>query len=184
MRPLNLSLRLILCLTAVVGADVLLSHQSAIAADSVVLKYSILRESISVPELTTFAETGELSSSLQSYLKMAGKDPNDVRQSLTKEVNVNARLLDRVLNSPVGELVLDQISEVIQTSDGGASRQSLRGALMSSALPDGKITLIETLQKYPTSEVHVDGNRLVEAYKKISQLGNPLQNLENLIKIR
>lgn len=173
MRSPLLSLRLV-SLGLLTLSAVMLGTPYAIAADWVVLKYSILRESISVLELTTLAETGEVSPSLRSYLRLAKRDPQDVRQTLTREIRVNPLFLDRVLNSPVGEYFLDQLSDVIHTPSGGASRQSLRGALMSSALPDGNITLIEVLQNYPTSEVHVEGDRLAEAYRRLSQLGKRL----------
>lgn len=58
------------------------------AADTVVLKYRFLRETVSVSELTTFAETGELSSSLRSYLRMAGKQPEELRRTLTAIIYV------------------------------------------------------------------------------------------------
>ncbi|MFP4100428.1 alpha/beta hydrolase [Coleofasciculus sp.] len=172
---LPLSKRLILGLITLLG--VLPWGVRADAAESVVLKYRFLRETVSVEELTTFAETGELSTSLQAYLKMAGKEPAELRQVLTKEVAVNPILLHRVLNSAPGELLLDQTSQVIHTPTNRANRQSLRGALMSSALPNGKITLIETLQHYPTPEVHVEGNRLVEVVQRISRVTERLPNL-------
>ena len=140
---------------------------SADAAQSVVLKYRFLRESISVPELSTFARTGELSPTLKTYLRLANREPDELRRALTQEVKVNPNLLSRVLNSPIGEAVLDQVSEVIHTPTNQANRESLRGALVSSALSDNQITLIETLENYPTPEVHVEGERLVEVAQKI-----------------
>lgn len=169
------SKRLILSLVTLMG--VFLWGTRANAAESVVLKYRFLRETVSVEELTTFAETGELSTSLQAYLKMAGKQPAELRQVLTQEMAVNPILLHRVLNSAPGELLLDQTSQVIHTPTNRANRQSLRGALMSSALPNGKITLIETLQNYPTPEVHVQGDRLLEVVQRISRVTERLPNL-------
>ncbi len=43
------------------------------AAEQVILKYSILRESVSVEELSTLANTGEASKFLRNYLKLANK---------------------------------------------------------------------------------------------------------------
>ncbi|MEW6493740.1 MAG: alpha/beta hydrolase [Cyanobacteriota bacterium] len=174
-RYLPLSLRFILGLVTLMG--VFHWNTRADAADSVVLKYRFLRETVSVQELTTFAETGELSTSLKTYLRMAGKEPAELRRTLTQEVSANPIVLYRVLNSPPGELLLDQASQVIHTPTNRANRQSLRGALVSSALPNGKITLIETLQNYPTPEVHVEGNRLVEVVQKISQVTKRLPNI-------
>ncbi len=147
------------------------------AAQSVVLKYRFLRESISVTELSTFARTGELSPTLRTYLKLAGKEPDQLRRALTQEVKVDPNLLSGLLNNPIGELMLAQVSEVVHTPDNVANRESLRGALVSSALPDGKVTLIETLENYPTPEVHVEGERVVEVAQKISNLFRRLPNI-------
>lgn len=158
--------RFIVGLTTVLG--LFCSVARVEAADSVVLRYSFLRERVSVAELATFAETGELSRSLRAYLRMASREPEQLSRTLTQEVEVNPNLLYRVLNTPPGELLLDQVSEVIHTPSNRANRQSLRSALVSSALSDGKITLLETFQNYPTSEVHVNGNRLVEVVGSIN----------------
>jgi hypothetical protein len=100
---------------------------------------------------------------------MANREPEELRQTLTNEVEVNPIFLSHFLNSKPGEILLDQMSEVIRTPTGKASRQSLRAALVSSALPDGDITLIEVLENYPTEEVHVDGDRLAELYDRLHQ---------------
>lgn len=165
--PLNLlrAMHLIWCSVAVMA--ICGWSPRADAAQSVVLKYRFLQEKISVPELATFARTGELSPSLKTYLRLANREPDELRRALTQEVKVNPNLLYRVLNSPIGDVMLDQVSEVVHTPDNQANRQSLRGALVSSALSDNQITLIETLENYPTPEVYVEGERLVEVAQKI-----------------
>ncbi len=170
-----LSLRFIFGLMALTG--VLCWSTPANAAESVVLKYRFLRGSVSVPELATFAQTGKLSTALQAYLKLAGRDPDQLRRALTQEVKVNPNLLSGLLNSPIGERMLDQVSEVVHTPGNRANRESLRGALVTSALSDSKITLIETLENYPTPEVHVEGDRVVEVAQKIRGLFGRLPNL-------
>lgn len=168
-----------------------LSSGSAFAAEQVVLKYRIFRSSISVKELTNFAQTGELSTSLRVNLALAKQNPKAIRQYLTQPVAVNVRLLDRVLNSPVGNVVLDQISEAIHTPSRKADRQALRAALILSAsrdYPDSSgqnsrntISLIEIIQNYPTSEVEVEGEVLERAYRQLSQLAKTLQDLQQRI---
>lgn len=147
------------------------------AADSIVLKYSFLRETVSVAELATFARTGELSPSLRIYLKMAGREPAELRRVLTQEVKADPVFLSRILNSPVGGVMLDRASEVVHTPSNRANRESLRGAIVSSALSDGQITLIETLENYPTPEVHVEGERLVDFVQNIRRLLGGLPNI-------
>lgn len=157
--------------------SVLFYSTRAEAAEWVVLKYRFLRERVSVPELTTFAQTGELSRSLRAYLKLAKKEPEELRRTLTQEVKVNPTFLYRALNTPIGEGMLDQVSQIIHTPTNRANRESLRGALVSSALPDGNITLIEAMQNYPTPEVHVEGERLVEIMQNISKWVNRIPRI-------
>lgn len=164
-------------LVLVATAGILLFSSSALAADRVVLKYRIFSQSISVKELSTFTETGELSNSLRINLALARQDPKAIRRYLTDPVRVNAVFLDRVLNSPVGNFILDQISQVIHTPSRRADRQALRGALVLSASRDNTITLIETIQNYPTSQLEVEGDRLESAYLQLRRLGGRLQDL-------
>jgi hypothetical protein len=140
------------------------------AADTAIIKYGVFQESVSVPELSHFAETGELSSSLKAYLKMANKEPEQLRQALTEQVTVKAVTLSKFLNSFLGEMLLDQMSEVIHTPSQSASREALRGALVTSAVPDNNIKLIEVIENYPTSDVYVEGDRLAEAYRLLNRV--------------
>ncbi|HEY9750153.1 MAG TPA: alpha/beta hydrolase [Allocoleopsis sp.] len=166
-------------LALVLMTGMLLNSSNAIAAEQVVLKYKVLREKISVRELTRLTETGIPSPALAAYLKLAGKEPQDIRQPLTQVVKVNPLLLDRVLNSWVGNAVLDQMSQAIHTPSNQANRQALRAAISLSAQRDGELTLIEVLQNYPTQEVEVEGDRLVEAFRQLSRLSDRLGNLLN-----
>lgn len=173
---LSFAQRLSIGLIALVSVG--LGNAPVQAAQTVVLKYRFFRENVSVPELTRFVETGELSNSLRFYLRVAKKEPAELRNALTQEVQVNPVLMYRVLNTPVGEAMLDRASEVVHTPTNRANRESLRGALVSSALPDGNITLLETLQNYPTPEVHVEGDRLVEFTQNIRRVLGRLPNIK------
>lgn len=163
-RFLNLTL-VLTCLSLVTTT---LWVTPAQAADTVIFKYRFLRESISVAELTTLAQRGEVSSSLKAYLRMANQKPEDLRNLLTQEIEIEGVFLYKILRTMPGELMLDQVSEVIHTPSNRANRQSLRSALVSSALEDDKITLTEIIQNYPTTDVHVEGERLADIYKQVN----------------
>jgi hypothetical protein len=159
-----------LILSAVIALSSVFSYiPHAEASQQVVLKYRIFQQNVSVRELRTLADTGKASDTLKFYLDKAGKEPDDLRRALTQEVKVNPTLLYRVLNSPIGEGMLDQASQVIHTPSKRADIQSLRGALVSSALDDGNITLIETLENYPTQEVYLEGDRVAEVMQNINR---------------
>ena len=175
MRYRLLSLRRALFL--VISICLLLCSVPVKAAERVVLKYRIFRESLSVQELSTFAQTGKLSSSLKANLALAQQDPKLIRKYLSQPVKADPVIVDRVLNSPVGNAILDQLSQVIHTPSKKANRQALRSALVLSASIDKQITLIEIIENYPSSAVEVDGERLESAYRQLSRLQGNLQDL-------
>lgn len=165
-------------LAGIVGfLGVWLMATSAIAAERVVWRYRILQGSLSVDDLTTLAETGEVSPELRAYFRLARRNPQEIRRLLTEEATVNPRLLDRILNSPIGNVAIDGVSEAVHTPSRQADRQAMRSALILSASDDSRISLIEVIQNYPTEEVHVDGDRLADAYRQIQGLQNRLGDL-------
>lgn len=174
-------LRRLLFLITTIG--VLLYGTEAIAAQRVILKYGILRESVSVRELSQFARTGALSPSLQSYLGAAKANPAEVRNSLTREVKVNQIALDRVLNSRPGELLLDEVAQSIHTPHQRADRQALRSAMVLSAAGDNRVSLIEVLENYPTDEVEVEGARLVQTYERLAALEGQVSRILGIFKL-
>ena len=109
-------------------------------------------------------------------LALARQDPEQIRQYLTTTVKAEPILLDRVLNSPVGEVFLDEISKTIRTPSRQADRQALRAAIVLSAR-DRQLSLLEVLQNYPTSIVEVDGDRLEFAYTQLRRLQGTLENI-------
>lgn len=147
------------------------------AAESAIITYSIFRESISIEDLNQLSETGEVSSSLAAQLKMGNQKPEKFRQILNHEIEVDPIILSQFLNTFIGEKLLDYVSEVIQTPQKTASRQGLRSALVTSALQDRKIQLIEVLKNYPTQEVVIDGNRLLEVVSQIDKLVKTLPRI-------
>ncbi|WP_324127249.1 alpha/beta hydrolase [Cyanobacterium sp. uoEpiScrs1] len=140
------------------------------AADKIILKYNVLRESICISELSTLANTGEISYSLKAYLKMANKQPEDLRRILNQNMDVDPVFLSKVLRSFAGDFVLDEVGQVIHSPSRRANRESLRGALVTSALSDRNIRIIEILENYPTSEIHVEGDHLAKIYQKIDAI--------------
>jgi hypothetical protein len=153
------------------------------AAERVVLRYGVLTSSVAVTDLETLGRTGTAPAAIEAQLRATDSSPEEVQRALVKEVKINHVLLDRILNSPLGEGALDRIGEFIQTPTGGANRQALRSALVLSASDDGRLSLLETIQKYPTQEVHLDGMRLLKAYTALRKLEKQARQVEDVIKI-
>lgn len=142
----------------------------ATAAETVVLKYRAFERSIPVEDLALLAESGDVSDNLRPYIRMSGYPADDMRDMLTREVNVSAALLSGALSNPAGDAVLDRASKAIHTRSRRGDRQALRGALVVSASDDEQITPIELIQNYPTQEMYVDIIEFNRAYNDISEL--------------
>lgn len=147
----------------------------AIAAERVVIRYHNHRMPIRVSELSEFSRTGKMSLSLQAYFRVSGQDPQRMRTALNREVPVNATTLSRSLNSPLGLMVLNPLGQVITTPSNRANTESLRGALVTSALNDNRVSLIEVIENYPTEEVHIKGDRILETYQTMAKIINPIK---------
>jgi hypothetical protein len=174
--------RILIGLSTLSALTIALFPQTAIAAERVVLKYNVFERSVAVADLTDFAETGKRSRDLKAYLRMSKQDPAEIRRTLTDRVEINVTTLDRVLNSPVGDLALEQLSQYIYTSSRRADKEAMRAALVLSASEDNNISLIEVAQNYPTEDVYVDGERLLEAYNQITLLRGGLENLLDRVR--
>lgn len=169
-------------LTGILGlvAGFLGGVSEAIAAETIVLTYGPLSIPVPMTDLEEFAETGEPSDELQELFSLASQEPETVRTTLTDSVPVNLVVLDLALNSRPGEWVLDQIGETIHPASGTSSRQALRSALVGAASDDNEITLLEVMQAYPTPELTVRGDRLVETYNRLYDILEPLEALADI----
>ncbi|MGV0028592.1 alpha/beta hydrolase [Phormidesmis priestleyi] len=137
------------------------------AAERVILRYGIFQETFSVQDMQTFAETGELSRVRRFQLRVAGADPEVVREFLNQKLSVNFLTLDRTLNSLPGEFLLYQLGQVIYNRHRVAPVQSLRSAIVLSAREDNSISMLQFLQNYPLPEVFIDGKRAAEIGQKV-----------------
>lgn len=143
---------------------------TTLAAEMLVLKSGWIQATIPVEDLENLVKYNRVSPKLAFYLEKTNSKPDDLRTILSQEIAVDAVTLSKILNSPIGERLLDLLSEIIMTPSGRASRESLRGALVTSALDDHSISLLEILINYPTAEVHLDGDRLTSVYNRFSQI--------------
>lgn len=160
---------------AIGAASILTIVPQANAAQEIVFRYGILRQRLSVVELAKFAETGEKSPVLNRYLERTNSNPEEVRQVLTRPVAISPSTLDKGLNNPVANLLLDELGKMIQTPDDEGNREALRTALIASSEKDNQLSIVEVIQNYPTDEIHLDVKRAIKTYNRISQYQKPVQ---------
>ncbi|MBW4681023.1 MAG: alpha/beta hydrolase [Microcoleus vaginatus WJT46-NPBG5] len=157
------------------GGGIMVPATNVSAAEKVLIKVSVFQASVPVSDMKTFAETGKISASLRDIFNATKQDPEVTRNALTEEVAVDFLLLDRALNHPFGEALLDELGKVVHTRADSANRQALRSAIILSATEDKKISLLEVIQNYPSPEVQVEGDRLIEAAAHLRRFSDVLQ---------
>lgn len=145
-----------------IGAGTLAGVSDALASEEIILNYSGFGQSVSVSDLETFVETGEMSSSIRFLVNVTDQEPEAVRNALTKEFGLSLTFLSDVLNSLPGEYALFQAGQIIHPKykPNRALITSLRGALILSASDDNQISMLELFQKYPTQQMYIDARLL------------------------
>ncbi|ELR99014.1 alpha/beta hydrolase [Gloeocapsa sp. PCC 73106] len=171
------SLLKIITLISLATLGVIYTSESALSAQMVVLKVGIMQAEIPCEDLENLAENNEVSPKLAYYLRKTNQKPETLRQVLTENIEISPLILSNSLHNPLGESVLDLLSQIIMTPSGRASRESLRGALVISALDDRRISLLELLKNYPTAVVHLNGDRLIKVYNRFKVVVSLVQEL-------
>lgn len=151
-----------------------ISIKPAQAAETINFQYGIASQSVSLKELETFAETGETSPALDFLFKFTGNNPQVIRLLLKQEIPIDAVTAANLLNSPLGGYILERASNIVNTSASQGNKEALRGALITSAESDRKISLLEVWHNYPTKEVFVDGQSWLDMTQGFS---NTLQQV-------
>ncbi len=145
------------------------SDSPALANKRLVIDFGPLGRSISLADLTHFAETGEISRGWRFFFNVAGINPEDVRTALNQSISVKLKLLDQALNNLLGEFALYELGQVLHTPSNTANIQALRSAAILSVVKDDRLSLLEILQRYPTQQVHLNGARLARLGRDASR---------------
>jgi len=172
-RVLNRSAYALTCLSTTLilgaGAGVLLGSGGAVAAERMVLTYGAFSRSIPIQDLKAFAETGATSSTVDFLLNATDVNESDVRRALTYKVALDLDFVDSALYSLPGEYVLFEAGNIFHTKSRVANIQALRAAFTLSVSDDGKVSILEFLQKYPNQDFYIDGVVLIGVTNDVSR---------------
>ncbi|MBE9062736.1 alpha/beta hydrolase [cf. Phormidesmis sp. LEGE 11477] len=148
-----------------------LSASPGIAAERVIVRLGPLRQSIELSDLETFAETGEVPEQLKLYERFLSPA---LQQSLRQELDLDPRMSDRiiedVLASANGELLLDTLNQVAPN----VTIPQIQAAIRLAASQADGLNMIDILRAIPQETLEVD---VTQAVALVSQLN--LSNLES-----
>ena len=156
---------LFLAITALVGV---VAIEPAIPAERIDFNYSLLGFSLKVEDLAAFAETGEVSNSLDFYLKRIPPQQREKLQKfLQQSYNVDPILVYRYSRTSAGIKMLQRIGEIIQLPGNLNGFYGLRAAVVQAAASKSGINLIDFLQLFPT-DIRLNLGELLELVEQVS----------------
>ncbi len=160
---------------------VVLTGTVAVAAERVVVNVfgGGIQAPVKVADLETFAETGKKTKTIAQAVGISDVNPDTIRGLMTLELGVDVAQLADALYSRTGETVTKSIGQVITTRSGYESDKALRAAIILAAADDGRISFLEVLQKYPTSDMYIQVDKINEVVARVEDL---LENLQDLFR--
>ena len=156
---------LFLAIATLVGV---VAIKPAIPAERIDFNYSLLGFSLKVEDLAAFAETGEVSNSLNFYLKRIPPQQREKLQKfLQQSYNVDPILVYRYSRTSAGIKMLQRIGEIIQLPGNLNGFYGLRAAVVQAAASKSGINLVDFLKLFPT-DIRLDLNELLELVEQVS----------------
>lgn len=167
MFPMSKLIKYILCLTIAVSGVVAM-EQSSLTAEQINLNYSLLGFKLKVKDLATFAETGEVSDSLNYYFRyISAKQIQQLRKFLRQSYDVDPVLVYRYSRTSAGIKMLQRIGEIIQLPGNLNGFYGLRGALVQTAQSPNGINFVDFLQRFPT-DIQLNLRELLRLVKQVA----------------
>ncbi|MEB3303033.1 MAG: alpha/beta hydrolase, partial [Cyanobacteriota bacterium] len=133
------------------------------------------RRSIPIAEFETLASTGQATGLLGDLLRLGRQNPKQVSKLLKENVSLPLPLVSRLLNTRIGEAVLDRVAVIVHpTRSPENGLTALRAAVvLGMAEGDGNLSAIGFLKAYPTREMAVN----VPALLSLAQKANSISDL-------
>jgi predicted dienelactone hydrolase len=145
---------------------------SAQAAERVEFRFGPLEIGVSVKELETFSKEDVVGRDLNFFIsRVAESDRKYVRKFLTLKPEFTALQVSQFFYSTIGENILNYTGELIQTDGHLNGSRAIRSALILAAADPEGLTLLNFLQKFPSSTLRLDVERGLVIAAKIDNLG-------------
>ncbi|HYX14181.1 MAG TPA: alpha/beta hydrolase [Nostoc sp.] len=132
------------------------ANTPAIAADTVVVRFGLFTETISLAELQKAAKTGELPGSLQPYAKRLSEEQRRFfLGALGMNIPMNVVTINRLVNTQIGTTILSDFATALARKD-KAGVQALRaGLVLGSTAPQG-LSILSFIAAYPSKRLEID----------------------------
>jgi hypothetical protein len=161
-------------LAVLFGLGLCCSVPAAPAADNLVLVSGAFRRSIPVDDIEHLATTGKARGLLADLLRFGGQKPAEASKLLNQSVNLPLVLVSRLLNTRIGEALLDRLARILyplNTPEVGVP--ALRSAMVLGIdQTTGTLTAVSFLRAYPNRNLEVNLPALMALMDKASSIGD------------
>ncbi|MBW4495503.1 MAG: alpha/beta hydrolase [Oscillatoria princeps RMCB-10] len=132
------------------------------AAETVVIRFGPLAESISVADLRTVADTGTVPDALDGYARrLSSQQRSAVLGALRVKVPLGVVTVSKLLNTRIGTAILSDLAAVTPRRD-TAGVQALRAALVLGAKAPEGLSVLNFIEAYPSQRLNIDLGKAFE----------------------
>jgi len=147
--------------------------EQAHSAETIHVNLGPVERTISVDDIETFAEEGELPDELKDLNRVLDDEViQQIRQLLKQPIAVSALEVSQLTYAPLGEDFLERLGTIIQTESGQNGFYALRSAvILASNEPEG-FTLINGLHYFPTEGIRINLVAVFEIIRELNTFTN------------
>lgn len=148
----------------------------ASGAERIYVTYGPLEFSLPVSALEVYARKGKINEDLAAYAGYVDKKQlEQLRQVLLAKVDVTPLAVSQFLYSPLGQILLQRVGQIIQTQSGQPGFYAIRSALILAAAEPEGLTLLGVLEKFPTQGIRINSSR---GFEVIGDLTNTIRQTQ------
>ena len=158
----------------------LVSPAQVKAADEISFYYDPFGEfNIQVDDLEILANEGRITKKLAFFTnRLTPKQLEQLEDLLSRQIKFNPVAIYKFTNSPIGEIVLQNIGTAIKSSVNRNGFLALRGAILAAAFDDQGLTLVNMLRKFPHETIHLDTDVVIHCIEDAAKF---LQQKESIV---
>ena len=149
-----------------------LASLPTLAAQEIEVSYGILQSSIAIEKLAQFAKNGTTEGDISILVNNLNPEQlTDLRRLLLTPIELNSVEIAQFFSTPIGENILKQVAQIIETGSERADFYAIRSALISAAAEQPQsFTILDVLQQYPIDSININLERSLELSDKLRTL--------------
>lgn len=145
-------------------------------AERVNFSYWGLERSISVASIEAYAREGRIERDLAPLIRRLGPEQRDWLRRALLPTELSAVSMAQFLYSPQGEVLLEQLGQLVQSKSGQSGFWALRAALILAADDAEGLTLLNILRRFPLKNIQIDVPRTLHTVRAVGDLVNQTQS--------